>query len=64
MLCVKVGDGAMVFCGASSTMQAIVCKLRARLKQWRHSNKSKDLFDDLCQKGVKQRVFLHVNEVC
>lgn len=29
---------------------------------WRRSNKSKDLVDYLCQSGVKQRVFLHVND--
>lgn len=29
---------------------------------WRQSNKIKDLVDYLCLLGVKQRVFLHVNE--
>lgn len=29
---------------------------------WRQSNKIKDLVDCLCPLGVKQRVFLHVNE--
>jgi hypothetical protein len=29
---------------------------------WRESNKIKDLVDYLCLLGVKQRVFLHVNE--
>lgn len=29
---------------------------------WRRRNKIKDLVDYLCLLGVKQRVFLHVNE--
>ena len=39
----------------------MVCKVHATPKQWRSSNKFKDLVDYSCRLGVKQRVFLHVN---
>jgi hypothetical protein len=61
MLCINGGNGYNGLLSRSTFTVSNSLQTSCHPETWRRSNKFKDLVDDLCRLGVKQRVFLHVN---